>query len=125
MSKTGFGTGAFAFKIFRGTLGTTSDAQDLTVNLGTQTASADSMVVDVTIVVTTSTAYYYSIIPVNKLIGGTGFGVPAGPTGYQSGTITGVPLDTASLKFGLGFSATTGTPTITIPMVQANAFNLF
>ena len=35
-----------------------------------------------------------------------------------------VAMNTASLKFGLSFKATTGTPTITVPLVQASAINI-
>jgi hypothetical protein len=54
----------------------------------------------------------------------TGFGLATGTTGLFSGTVASVALNTAALKFGLGFKATTGTPTIRIVQVQAETFNI-
>lgn len=127
MAKTAAGTGAFAIKIYRGTNGSTADTADVSQNIGTQTAAVDSMTVDIEIVVTTTGAtgaYFWSIIPTSKAVTATGFGVPTGPTGQFSGTVSSVALNTAALKFGLGFTATTGTPTITIPLVRAQALNV-
>jgi hypothetical protein len=125
MAKTAAGTGAFAIEIRRGTAGTVADTADVSQSIGTQTAAVDNMMVDIEIVVTTTGAtgaYYWSIIPTNKAITATGFGVATGPTGQFSGTVSSVALNTASLKFGLSFKATTGTPTITVPMVRSSAF---
>ena len=127
MDKTAAGTGAFAIEIRRGTAGTTADTADVSQSVGTQTAAVDSMVVDVEMVVTTTGAtgaYYWTIIPVQQAATATGFGVATGPTGLFSGTVSSVAMNTASLKFGLSFKATTGTPTITIPLVQASAINI-
>lgn len=126
MAKTAAGTGTFQVKLYRGTNGSTSDTADVTQTLGTQTAAVDSMMLDVEIVITTTGAtgaYYWSIIPTSKAVTATGFGVATGPTGQFSGTVSSVALNTASLKLGLGFVATTGTPTITVPMVRAQALN--
>lgn len=127
MAKTSAGTGAFAIEIRRGTAGTTADTADVSQSIGTQTAVVDSMVFDVEMVVTTTGAtgaYYWTIIPVHAAATATGFGVATGATGQFSGTVSSVAMNTASLKFGLSFKATTGTPTITIPMVQSSAINI-
>lgn len=127
MAKTAAGTGAFQIKIYRGTNGSTADTADVNQSIGTQTAVVDSMLVDVEIVVTTtgaSGAYYWTIIPVTEAVTATGFGVVTGPSGQFSGTVSAVALNTANLKFGLAFTANTGTPTITIPLVRAEAQNI-
>lgn len=126
MAKTAAGTGTFQVKLYRGTNGSTADTADVTQTLGTQTAAVDSMMLDVEVVVTTTGAtgaYYWTMIPTSKAVTATGFGVATGPTGQFSGTVSSVALNTASLKFGLGFVATTGTPTITVPLVRAQALN--
>lgn len=126
MAKTAAGTGTFQIKLYRGTNGSTADTADVTQTLGTQTAAVDSMMLDVEIVITTTGAtgaYYWTIIPTSKAVTATGFGVATGPTGQFSGTVSSVALNTASLKLGLGFVATTGTPTITVPLVRAQALN--
>jgi len=127
MTKTAAGTGAFNIKIYRGTLGTTGDTPDVTQSIGTQTAALDNMIVDVEITVTATGAsgsYYWSIIPNNKAASATGFGVTTGTAAYFSGTVTGVAMNTASLIFGLGFYCTLGTPTLTIPHVNGQVFNM-
>lgn len=125
MTKTAAGTGAFNIIIYRGTNGTTSDAADVTQSIGTQTAAVDHMTVDVQLTVTTTGsagAYWWSIIPMNKAVTATGFGCVTGT--LFSGSKTAVALNTAGLVFGLGFSSTTGTPTITIPRMEVQAFNV-
>ena len=127
MDKTAAGTGTFQMIIYRGTNGTTSDTADVTQTIGTQTAVVDNMVVDVTLTVTTTGAtgaYFWSICPIQRALTATGFGIPTGTTGLFTGTVSSVALNTASLIFGLGFKATTGTPTITVAMVQAQALNI-
>lgn len=127
MAKTNAGTGAFAIEIRRGTAGTVSDTADVSQSIGTQTAAVDSMVVDVEMVVTTTGAtgaYYWTIIPTHQAITATGFGVATGATGQFSGTVSSVAMNTTSLIFGLSFKATTGTPTVTVPLVQAQALNI-
>ncbi len=127
MTKTAAGTGIFQISIYRGTNGTTADTQDVLQTIGTQTAAVDSMSVKVMLTVTATGAtgsYYWSIIPQNKAITATGFGVATGAGGFFSGTVASVAMNTASLKFGIGFKATTGTPTIVIPFVKAEAFNM-
>lgn len=127
MNKTAAGTGTFQIVIYRGTNGTTADTADVTQTIGTQTAVADSLLLTVQLTIVTvgaSGSYYWSIIPTHEAATATGFGVPTGATGQFSGTVSSVALNTASLIFGLGFIATTGTPTITIPTVQAFAFNM-
>lgn len=125
MAKTAAGTGIFELILYRGTAGSTADTADVAQTIGTQTAVVDNMTVDVELVVTTtgaSGAYYWSIIPTSKAASATGFGVPVGPTGQFSGTKSTVALNTASLKFGLGFRATTGTPTVTVPLVRSQTY---
>jgi hypothetical protein len=128
MDKTaGTSTGAFAIIIYRGTNGSTADTADVTQTIGTATAAVDNMTVDVELAVTTTGAtgaYYWSIIPQNKAVTGTGFGVATGTGAYFSGTVSSVAMNTASLKLGLGFKYTTGTATITIPLVRATAINI-
>ncbi len=127
MTKTAAGTGTFQIAIYRGTNGSTSDTQDVLQTIGTQTAVVDNMTVDVEVVVTATGAtgsYYWSIIPQNKAVTATGFGVTTGTGAFFSGTVSSVAMNTASLQFGLGFKATTGTPTIAIPFVKANAYKL-
>lgn len=127
MDKTAAGTGAFAIEIRRGTAGTTADTADVSQTIGTQTAVVDDMFLDVEMVVTTTGAtgaYYWSIVPNQNAASATGFGVATGTGAYFSGTVSSVALNTASLIFGLSFKATTGTPTITIPLVQSEAINI-
>lgn len=126
MSKTAAGTGAFAISIYRGTNGTTADTQDVLQTIGTQTAAVDSMVVDITLRVASTGAsgsYFWTITPMNKAITATGFGVATGTTGLFSGTVSAVAMNTAGLNFGIGFRATTGTPTIRIVSVQVRSYN--
>jgi autotransporter adhesin len=125
MDKTAAGTGTFQFRIYRGTNGTTADTADVTQSFGTQTAAIDNMTVDVELVVTTTGAtgaYYWSIIPTHTAARITGFGLDQAAATYFAGTVSSVALNTASLKFGLSFIATTGTPTITVPLVRANGY---
>lgn len=127
MAKTAAGTGIFEIILYRGTAGTTADTADVAQTIGTQTAVVDNMTIDIDMVVTTTGAtgaYYWSIIPTSKAASATGFGVPVGPTGQFSGTKSSVAMNTASLKFGIGFRATTGTPTVTVPLVRATTQNI-
>lgn len=127
MTKTAAGTGTFQIRIYRGTNGTTGDTADVTQTIGTQTAAVDNMTVDVLIRVTATGAtgsYYWSIIPQNKAVTATGFGVATGTGAFFSGTVSSVAMNTASLKFGLAFIATTGTPTIAIPFVHGRVYNM-
>ena len=126
MDKTASGTGTFQFKIYRGINGSIADTADITQSIGTQSAAVDNMIVDIEVTVLTTGAlgsYYWSIIPVNKAITITGFGVATGTGAFFSGTVSAVALNTASLIFGIGFVANSGTPTITIPMVKARVEN--
>ena len=127
MTKTAAGTGTFQIVIYRGTNGTTADTADVSQSIGTQTAAVDSMTVDIAVQVTATGAtgsYRWAIIPQNKAITATGFGVATGAGGFFSGQVTGVAMNTTSLKFGLGFIATTGTPTIVVPLVNAWTQNI-
>jgi len=85
------------------------------------------MFIDVTLVVPTvgsSGAYFWSMCPQQAAATATGFGIATGTNALFSGTVSSVALNTAGLAFGLGFVATTGTPTIRIVQVQAYAHNL-
>jgi hypothetical protein len=91
MTKTNAGTDAFIIGIYRGVTGTVSDTRDVTQSIGVQTADVDSMTVDVILrVITTgaSGSYFWTIIPVNKAVTSTGFGVATGTDGYFSGTVS-------------------------------------
>jgi hypothetical protein len=121
MTKTAAGTGTFQFRIYRGTNGTTADTADVTQTIGTQTAVVDTMWVLVTINITVTGgtgSYFWTIAPFNKAATATGFGVPIGTTGVFSGTVAGVALNTANLKFGIAFIATTGTPTVRVAQIR-------
>lgn len=132
---TGVATlGTFSLIIYRGTNGTTADTADVTNVVGTQTAAVDTMIVDVKVTVLTtggaSTGSYFWVIMYNShsAASAAGFGLGALPA-VSNGTVgpsAGVVLNTASLKFGLGFLCATGgtPPTYTVPMVQAQAFNI-
>lgn len=127
LDKTAAGTGTFQIIIYRGINGTTSDTADVTQTVGTQTAVADNMVVDVMLTVTATGAtgsYFWSICPMQRAATATGFGVVTGTTGLFTGTVSSVAMNTSSLIFGLGFKATTGTPTISVPFVDARAINI-
>ena len=127
MMKTAAGTVGFDILIYRGTNGTTADTNDVDQSIGVQTAALDHMVVDVQVTVVSTGAtgsYFWSIVPMNKAATATGFGVATGTSAFTSGTISSVAMNTAGLQFGLGFKSNTGTPTITIPFVNAQAFNI-
>lgn len=127
LDKTAAGTGTFQIIIYRGTNGSTADTADLTQTLGTQTAVVDNLVLDVSVVVATTGAtgsYFWSICALQRAATATGFGIATGTTGLFTGTVSSVALNTTSLVFGLGFKSTTGTPTISVPLVLAQAFNL-
>jgi hypothetical protein len=128
LNKTAAGTGAFAIIIYMGTNGTTSDTAEVTQTIGTQTAVVDTVAIDVQITFTavgsSTGSFFWSIQPFQKAATATGFGVATGATGVFTGTVSSLNTTTASLIFGLGFKATTGTPTITVPLVEAEAFNL-
>jgi len=128
--KTAAGTGTFQIVLYRGINGTTGDTADVSQSVGTQSAVADTMIVDIQTVVLTTGAtgsyFWEMVINTHAAAASAGFGpavAPGVPVVY-TGTVSSVAMNTASLKFGLGFIATTGTPTITIPMVQAQAFNI-
>lgn len=131
LTKNGNGTGTFTLLILRGTAGTTSDTTDVSQLFGTMTAAVDTLVVDVQVTVLTTGAtgsYYWSMTTVHSGSSATGFGLSSstgGPLTFN-GTVTGVAMNTASLVFGLGFVCTAGgtQPNISVPTVQAQAFNI-
>lgn len=125
MNKTAAGTGTFQILLKKGTNGTTADATLVTQTIGTQTAAADNMECDVTLTWTSATAAYWSIIPRQSATSGTGFGLVYPAVAAQfNGTISGQTTTTASDKYGLSVVFTTGTPTFTVPMMQARAFGV-
>jgi hypothetical protein len=127
MMKTAAGTGNFAISIYRGTNGTTADTQDVNQTIGVSTGVVDNMTLDIMLVITATGgagSYYWSIMPTNKAVTNTGFGITTGTTAFRNGTVSAVALNTASLIFGIAFRNTTGTPTITIPFCTVNAENL-
>jgi hypothetical protein len=124
-TKTNAGTGAADFFIFMGTNGTISDTAEVTQSIGTMTAVADQLVMDVYIVFTSATAFNWTMIPVQSAASTTGWGVtyPAAASQF-TGTVTGLTTTTPSLIFGLGFESVTGTPTIVVNYVSAEAFGV-
>jgi hypothetical protein len=125
MTKTAAGTGTFQILFKDGTNGTTADTTDATVTIGTQTAVVDDLDFDLVITFTSTTAYYYSLAPHQAGPSGAGFGLVYPATAAQfSGTVTGLTTTTASNKYGLSFKATTGTPTIVVNQVQAEALGV-
>jgi hypothetical protein len=122
MTKTAAGTGTFQILIKKGTGGATTDTSIVTATIGTQTAALDALECDIVLTWTSSTAAYWTMTPRQFAATGTGFGF-AYPLAaqYLSGTITGQTTTTASDKYGLSFISTTGTPTILISEVTANA----
>lgn len=127
MAKNANGTGTFQILILRGTNGTTADTADVTQTIGTQTAALDHMLLTVQLTVTTiggTGAYYWSMYPDNKAVTATGFGCVTGT--LFNGTVSSVAMNTASLIFGIAFVANTGgtLPTVTIPTVNAAAYNM-
>lgn len=126
MKKTAAGTAAFNICIYRGVNGTIADTRDVTQSIGVATAALDNMVVDVQLTVTTTGAtgaYHWSICANNKAATATGFGIAVG-AGQFSGNVSSVAMNTAALIFGIGVMGTTGTTTLTIPYVAAQAFNM-
>lgn len=128
LNKTAAGTGTFLVSIHMGTAGTVSDTKVVSQSIGTQTAAVDSVVIDIMVVFTAvgagSASFYWTICPFQKAATATGFGVVTGVSGLFSGTVGSLNSTTANLKFGISFSSTTGTPTITVPYAEAEALNL-
>jgi len=123
MTKNANGTGATSVLLYMGTNGSTADTPEVTQAFGAATASVDTLILDITIVFTSATAFYWSICPQHAAVTATGFGVV---TGIQySGTVTGLTVP-ASAIFGVGIEAASGgtMPTYTIQQVQARAYNL-
>ena len=130
LSKSAAGTAAFNIIVFMGTNGTSADTAQVTqsINGSTSTAIIDTMWVDVTLTFTAvgagTGAFYWSIVPFQRAATATGFGVSSAVSSVFTGTVSSLTTTTGSLIFGLGFSNTTGVPTITVPIVDAQAFNL-
>lgn len=127
MSKSAAGTGVFNIIIYGGINGTTADTAMATQSVApSQTAVADNMIVDVVltwVTVGASGTAFWSITSLNDAASATGFGQVTGTAGF-TGTTGAFNTTTASLKFGLGFTSTVGTPTVSIPMVTGEAFKL-
>jgi hypothetical protein len=125
--KSAAGTGAFSLIIYRGVNGSTSDTADVTQAITTtNTGVIDHMTVDVQVVVTATGAtgsYYWTMVPLHQATAGVGFAVVAGTMFENSATSKSLAL--SPLTFGLGFQIATGgtMPTITVPLVEAQAFN--
>lgn len=123
MSKTAAGTGAFNIGIYMGTNGTTADTREVTQSVGTATAALDDLTLEIIVAFTSTTAFYWSITTLHSAASAVGFGCTIGSQKF-SGTVTGLTTTTASLKFGIGYSNTTGTAVITVPFVQAEALGV-
>lgn len=130
MTKDANNTGTFQIVIFMGTNGTSADTAEVTQTIGTQTAATDDLILDVQLTWTAvgagTASFYWSICPKQSAASATGFGVTTGTGALFSGTVSSLNSTTTSLILGLGFVANTGgtQATITIPLVQAMAFNL-
>ncbi len=124
MTKTAAGTVAFDIIIWKGTNGTSGDTAEVTQSIGVQTAAIDNMCCDVQLTFTSTTAAFWSINCLNKAITATGFGVATGATAFITGTLSGLTTTTASDKYGIGFESNTGTPTIVVSRVRAEAFGV-
>jgi hypothetical protein len=123
MSKTAAGTGSFIVGIYMGTAGSISDTKEVSQSIGTATAAVDDVDLDIIAVFTSTTAFYWSIAATHSAAAGVGFGLAIGSQAF-SGTVTGLTTTTASLKFGIAYSNTTGTAVITVPLVQAEALGV-
>jgi len=82
------------------------------------------LIVSVTFTAVSSTvgALYWSISPINKAITATGFGCATGT--LFSGTVASLNTTTVGVGLGISFASTTGTPTITVPLVNSLLTNL-
>ncbi len=123
MSKTNAGTGAFNIRGYYGTAGTTSDTTLFTQSVGTATAALDDLDLEIMLSFTSTTAAYWTISTLHSALTGAGFGCAIGSQ-LLSGTLSGLTTTTASLKFGIGYSNTTGTAVITTGLVDARAFGV-
>lgn len=125
LNKTAAGTGTFQVLLKKGTNGSTADTSIVTQTIGTQTAAADNMEMDVQLTWTSATAAYWTIIPRQSAATGTGFGLVYPAVAAQfNGTISGQTTTTVSDKYGLSVIFTTGTPTFIVDLVQAQAFGV-
>ena len=123
MSKTAAGSGAFNIKLYYGVNGSIADTAMVTQPIGTATAAADDLKLDILLVFTSSSAAYWSMVVSHSAATATGFGPAIGSQTF-SGTLTGLTTTTASLIFGVGYSNTTATALITIPMTHAVAIGV-
>lgn len=126
MQKTAAGTAGTTIRIYRGTNGSTADTADVTQSIGVATAAVDHAIITVTLKVTATGAtgsYTWGIAVFHKAASAAGFGT-TDATPFWSGTVSSVAMNTASLKFGLGFMNTTGTPTIQVGGLRANVNNM-
>jgi hypothetical protein len=123
MSKTAAGTGAFNIRLYYGTAGSIADTTLVTQSIGTATAALDDMLLDVVLTFTSTTAAYWTISTLHSAATAVGFGCVTGSQDL-SGTLSGLTTTTASLIFGIGYSNTTGTAVITVPMIQSEALGV-
>ena len=128
-TKSAAGTGTFSPIIFMGTLGTASDTAEVTQSLGTMTAVADNVYLDIMITFTavgsSTGSFFWSMCPHHMPSAtNTGFYTAVAPA--FTGTVSSLNTTTASLIFGLGFVCTAGgtLPTITVPLVEALSYGL-
>jgi hypothetical protein len=127
IEKNAAGTGDAYILIYAGTNGTTADTVEANQEIAvTMSAAADTGTVDVFVKITsiagTTATAYYAIVPDHHLAS-TGWEFTTG--GTFTGTFT-FSTSTPSMIFGLGFEITAGgtMPTVTIPLVEAHAYNL-
>jgi hypothetical protein len=125
-SKTAAGTGAYNIRIYRGTNGSTADTADVTQSIGTATAAVDQLDIVITLTVTATGAsgsYTWCIATDHKAASAAGFGCTAAAP-YFAGTVSGVAMNTASLKFGIAYSNTTGTAVIQTAGVVSQVYGM-
>src|SRR5271157_171890 len=122
MSKTAAGTGAFNIRLYYGINGSISDTTLATQSIGTATAALDDMDLDIIVAFTSASALYWSIVTRHSAATATGFGGATGSLAF-SGTVSGLTI-ASSVIFGIGYSNTTGTAVITIPLVEAEALGV-
>jgi hypothetical protein len=125
--KNAAGTGTFSVILYAGTHGSTADTAEVTQSLGSMSGVGDTMTMDITIVFTavgSSGAFFWTIAPLHEAASGAGFGPTV--TSTFNGTVSSFNTTTASLIFGIGFVCGTGgtLPTISVPFVEAVAYNL-
>jgi len=126
MRKTAAGTGAFNVRIYRGTNGTTADTADVTQSIGTATAAVDIATVFINLKVTATGgtgSYTWGISVQHRAATAAGFGT-TDATPFWEGTVSGVAMNTASLRFGIGLMGTTGTTALVLSGLSGQVENM-